>query len=568
MTYSIMINSKVNGMNSEQLFNKDIAAALESVDIPSWSDAQLRVFREARFGSGNLVVNAVAGSGKTTTLEGLAFAVPHGKTKRFLAFNKAISAELQNRVPELNASTIHSYAFGIFSKAIGYPKANSSKIFFIATSHVAVNYPYLEWDEASDLVQDIIDPFNMARMTRTDLYDDKEMSRMCFERGVVGYSKPRVDDYRVIEEVACWTARKERDYRSLSPKAAAVVNHLQTSGYKGSSRIPKQPWIDFNEMIMIPLDNGLIIPENDYVLWDEAQDSNQLFYEFIKATVVDGGRIIAVGDYRQNIMGFAGSFVDGMQSLIAQMNATVLPLDISYRLPVKHALLSQEIFPGTEPAPWAIEGEIFECNYSALRQAIQEADDPSDFMVICRTNAPAIAFAMSLIAARIPAYVKGRDFGDQLVKIISKIGLFRKKPRQGLVFKENFLEFVMDWRSKEQQKLIAKEAGDRAFDILDDKAASIIALWEGTEADNIYGFIEDVNALFSEGSGVTLSSIHRSKGLEARFVGVLDYDKFWANHRSVVTDSQVFGENCVRYVALTRAKEVLYLATSDDRYGE
>lgn len=552
-------------------FEQKMQESAELVGVPSWSEAQMNVFNRVRYGDRNIVVMAVAGSGKTTTLQGIVHALPEGKSSRFLAFNKAIATELEARIPGFPASTIHSYAYKIFAGIYGWPQASSSKIFHIACSHVATSYPNLEWGDANDLVQEIIDPFQMARLTQTDTNSYQEMDAMCFERGVFGHSPARMDDYKVIDEVSRWAAlapKARAPLGTLSSAAQRTVQHLFSAGYQGKSRIPNKPWIDFTEMILFPLESGKIEQENDYVLWDEAQDSNQLYFDFIRETMNDDGIIVAVGDYRQNIMGFAGAFTDGMQSLIRQLDAEVLPLNVSYRLPVSHAQLSTRLFPGTEPAPWAKQGEILECNYSYLLSFIEnEVDDPNEVMVICRTNAPAIGFAMRLISHRIPAHVKGRDFGLMLVKIIKSIGTFRKKPRKGLEFNENFLDFVYEWEKKEQQKLQAKDAGERAYEILSDKAASIVALWEGTDAQDIFEFIDDVENLFGEGNGVTLSSIHRSKGLEAKHVAVLEYDRFWLNHRSVTTDSQKFGEDCVRYVALTRAKETLLLATPDDRYG-
>ena len=65
----------------------------------------------------NLVINAVAGSGKTTTLVQYALARPTMRIL-YLAYNKAISNEINTKLQELNitnvkASTIHSLAYGI-----------------------------------------------------------------------------------------------------------------------------------------------------------------------------------------------------------------------------------------------------------------------------------------------------------------------------------------------------------------------------------------------------------------------------------------------------------------------
>jgi len=56
-------------------------------------------------GTGNAVVSAVAGSGKTTTLINALNLIPSELNVLFLAFNKSIAKELAERVPK-NSSNI------------------------------------------------------------------------------------------------------------------------------------------------------------------------------------------------------------------------------------------------------------------------------------------------------------------------------------------------------------------------------------------------------------------------------------------------------------------------------
>lgn len=60
---------------------------------------------------GNAVVNAVAGSGKSTTIVNALRIIPKDKKILFLAFNKSIVNELSEKVkdvPNVNVMTLHS----------------------------------------------------------------------------------------------------------------------------------------------------------------------------------------------------------------------------------------------------------------------------------------------------------------------------------------------------------------------------------------------------------------------------------------------------------------------------
>ena len=65
-------------------------------------------------GKGNAVVSAVAGSGKTTTLLNALKLIPTNKRVLFLAFNKSIAKELQERVPNtpnIHVKTVHGFGY-------------------------------------------------------------------------------------------------------------------------------------------------------------------------------------------------------------------------------------------------------------------------------------------------------------------------------------------------------------------------------------------------------------------------------------------------------------------------
>jgi superfamily I DNA/RNA helicase len=82
-----------------------------------WSEHQLAIFDNVESGTGNLEVNAVAGSGKTTTITHSMTRIPAGKKVLFVAFNKHIADALQQKIANMSvacsvqAMTLNSFGW-------------------------------------------------------------------------------------------------------------------------------------------------------------------------------------------------------------------------------------------------------------------------------------------------------------------------------------------------------------------------------------------------------------------------------------------------------------------------
>jgi superfamily I DNA/RNA helicase len=77
--------------------------------------------------------------------------------------------------------------------------------------------------------------------------------------------------------------------------------------------------------------------------------------------------------------------------------------------------------------------------------------------------------------------------------------------------------------------------------------------------DKIEEIESRIEKIFDESTeGVLLSSIHRSKGLEADHVTIIDYSRIRLNFEKM-SEEQHIQEKNLHYVALTRAKKVLHL---------
>lgn len=92
----------------------------------NWSAYQQEIFAFIESQQGNAVVEAVAGSGKSTTIVEGMNRIPKNKTAIFLAFNKAIAEELKAR--GVNARTFHSLTYSAVTRARNTRNIEANKL--------------------------------------------------------------------------------------------------------------------------------------------------------------------------------------------------------------------------------------------------------------------------------------------------------------------------------------------------------------------------------------------------------------------------------------------------------
>ena len=77
-----------------------------------WSKYQEAIFADVKSGDGHTIIQARAGTGKTSTIVEALKHMPHGNRATLVAFNKAIARELGERCPAgSRCQTLHSLGF-------------------------------------------------------------------------------------------------------------------------------------------------------------------------------------------------------------------------------------------------------------------------------------------------------------------------------------------------------------------------------------------------------------------------------------------------------------------------
>ncbi len=242
-----------------------------------------------------------------------------------------------------------------------------------------------------------------------------------------------------------------------------------------------------------------------------------------------------------SIMGFAGANCDSFDLIVQDSGAQILPLSICYRCPSSHVALAQKLVHQIEPAPTADLGVIRDLERDQLHGHIHEGD-----MLICRTNAPLANVCMELVRNGVKAMIKGRDIGKNLISLVRRMHV-----RDGSI--TSLIARLEDYRHKELVKFVEQKRFEKAIS-LDDRIETLYALSDGvTGISELEANIADI--FRDDRVGVTLSSVHRAKGLEANNVFLLRPDLM--PHPMAKTPWSIEQEKNLKYVALTRAKKEL-----------
>lgn len=478
-------------------------------------------------------MEAVAGAGKTTTLI-KALEMMAG-TVFFGAYNKKIAEEIQARAPQkpgLFISTMHAAGFKAWRRAAPKVVVDADKcrtIFRDAcdrnpeSGYQFLEGPVLQLVSLAKQAAVGITKSTKERSTWQDLIDHFDIECMNETTGVDS------------TEVIIGLARKTLEH-SISRDIVAV---------------------DFDDMIYSPLVHNVKMFEHDWVLIDEAQDTNASRRLLALRMLKRGGRLVAVGDRHQAIYGFTGADSDSLDLIASSVNAKQLPLTTTFRCPKAVVAFAKQWVNHIEAAETAPEGLVSYADSADLATIAKPGD-----VILCRFNAPLITYVYKFIAAGIPAKVEGREIGNGLKKLAR-----RWKVRKLTVL----LDKLDSYCEREVAKFVAKEQASKATAVEDKVNCLRVIIDRVFSADpdctNVVDRVcAEIDSIFVEdGSGkvVLFSSIHKSKGREwHKVIWLQTGPSGWARKQW-----EQVQESNLCYVAATRAKHELVLIdiTKDEK---
>ncbi len=510
-----------------------------------WTPEQEEIFRFFRAERGNLMVNAVAGSGKSTTIrEGVIWAPE--PSVLICAFNRHIADEMNQSLGKIKgrmikAATLHSVGYEIIR-------------------HYWPKVPLKE-------------------------YRNEELARQIFDRAKVKKK------FKFIKAI-CDTCDKIKDALPL----AETVDDVVMVGEDFDTLLPDKelPWdiqgrlvlatleaaklntgsIGYSDMVWLPVVNNWTPPGKfRLVIIDEIQDVSTAQLLLARKMVAQPfGRMAFFGDSNQSVYSWRGADRFSIERTKQDVKCTELPLNVSFRCSKEVVKEAKKLVPSITSLEDAPVGKVRTIEFAEIGLLAQ----PGDF-VLSRFNAPLIPACIAIrrmgslknLCAKcnavwpcpnhaLKAHIDGKDALAQAKNVIQKIA------RTGKGGIATFEQDVNTWMQKEIAIARGRGSPSRSQRAID---FGLLLGRLGRECSSMSEVEEILDALFKgrrSPNAIVCSTIHRAKGREANQVFILRdtlplrmADGEGA-YEIPTKDFDFHEERNLEYIAISRAKNTLY----------
>lgn len=499
-------------------------------------------------GSLNLV--ARAGTGKTYTIINGIIRTIYDEQPRagvaVMAYNKKAGDELGMKLQQagmtnwkqVQAGTVHSFGFKFFRKLSPDVKVNGKKVFDIIDTIIAAHPAGAEDHPLSKIGNVVAKCVSLAKQSAFGFLRQTADLGAWFEMcEAFGLDEDLADGYE-IKDLIEWSIQV----------------------YRASIKLDFEV-IDFDDMVIAPLIHKAPIWAYDYVIMDEAQDTNAarraLAFAMLKPK---WGRFVAVGDDRQAIYAFTGANSDSLEIIRREQNSEILKLTETRRCPKAVVELAKQLVPDYVALEDAPAGVVRTLDY--VKVQVRGGEQCHDAWyegeqigkgdaILCRNTKPLIEEAYSLLKAGIGCVVEGRDIGAGLIALATRWTRIKTLP--------SLTERLKDYLERETAKLMAKGKEDKVASV-EDRVGCLLVIIDAVRAKggtNVDDVVSAINSLFGDTTDgdvktVVLCTIHRSKGREWKRVFHLGRAKYLPSMFARKPE-QLLQEANLEYVAYTRA---------------
>ncbi len=410
----------------------------------------------------NLKLNALAGTGKTSTLRAISHNLPH-QTFLYLAFNKAVQLEASTTFPRnVFARTIHSLAY----RAMGIFDAR--------------------WQKKLSVRMTVRD---YATLLGLDLRSSGAMQSIFCLREALREFQQSTDlepsaKHIPEEELASVRSPSERRWirdivNTHAPKFWQAMIDPDRSDFAMTHDTYLKMW-----QLNHPRIHGV-----DVILLDEAQDANPVMIDILRKQNI---RIILVGDTWQQIYTFRGA-VNAMETFVTPLQCY---LTQSFRFGQDIAALANKVLD-LRSAPKHLQG------FSRRLSAVGILPKQECYAMIFRYNIELLEEAIALASKkRMRIHIVGSL--DSIASLALDVyGLFSK---QKASIRDSRVKQFKSWGELESN-----------YDILDDielkKSFRFVERY-GHEIPGIIRSVKKADAPSAANCNVILSTGHKSKGQE------------------------------------------------------
>jgi F-box protein 18 (helicase) len=438
-----------------------------------------------------MMINAYAGTGKTTTLEILAEENP-GKMFLYLCFNKDMATEAQLRFGGANVAcrTTHSLAFQ--THGIRY----KDKLGTILLRDIVSRYS--------------VDPRLAGLARKTFLF---------------------------------FLSQPGEAWPPISSRAVDIAKQIWEDAKDTRTNVP-MPHDGYLKLWSL---SNVIMDEFDYILVDEAQDSNPIIMDFaVRQARNKTSRVIMVGDTHQAIYSWRGA-VDAM--LTCPHISHTANLTNCFRFPQSIANYASAFLA-------EFKNDIVEL------KGIGGLRNDKSFAVISRTNTALVEHAWDLVNTKNMKlhfsattsnqnYKPEQPYQHQMIREVLKL-------QAGIPTTHPTLRKYRDFEELEQYATGKYEGQQRDQDAIEAEIAVVVALVKnyGSDLTNMLDHIT-LNSMAPKLAHVSLSSAHRAKGQEWDNVKLAE--DFYNFHDPLKRDEMTAEDANIIYVAITRSRGRLVL---------
>lgn len=463
----------------------------------------LETFKNTRV----LKVNAIAGSGKTSTLELLAEA--NQKPSLLLAFNKSIADEASRRFPShVSCRTMNSVAYSVHGKNLQH-KLNYNKDYSVNTMRSikdTVNwYGLQDYEKATPPIS----ARTIANLAR------EAVDRFCHSsRHTISLSDLHYKDFKELEK------NHDFDSDTLGRTIIALAKKIWNERI---NPVSKSFCTHDTYVKLWSLSNPRL--NYDIIYVDESQDINPCVLHVLEQQIC---KVLYVGDQYQSIYGFRGAI-----NAMKKIEAPVLHLSQSWRYGEQIAQVAETILS---------KDQVLVKGNSLINSEVLPEITLKNYTMIFRTNSALLEEAEHLIdkGVNINIQVNVKDFINQVRSVVN---LYKGKTP--------FHDMIARFGTWVELLEFSKE---------DVEVNRLVKIATRPDVESFISALEKVKDC--NNPDVILTTAHKSKGLE--FDNVIVADDFKFGEKKVLDMPEQ--EINLLYVACTRAKKQLKLPYILDNY--
>jgi DNA helicase II / ATP-dependent DNA helicase PcrA len=477
-----------------------------------WSHFQEAIFNFVATSRKNLIIQATAGSGKTSTIVEIGNRLK-GRIM-FLAFNKPIAKYLKTKFsnPDVDCRTFHSLGMLLIRKFTG--------------KNMTINN-MMVWDKISAVYP--------RKQYNKQFWPAPMMNRIVKRARTLGFMSYNIDELE--EFIFSQPGLFNRDPKTAGKERKEVMGYLGNiiSLLREFDKIdgPGDTLeIDFDSMVRLPAVHKMAevvgFPE-ETILLDESQDSNAYQFSLVEQLYKRGKRIIAVGDFLQSIYSFRGSYLDSMSRMKEIIDAEELPLSYTYRCKSNIVYFVNKKIAGSTMMHFFEGGEVKHIKREEMIDYIIESNTK---LIIGARNSSLMEVWIELAVRKIGSSLKMTGIAEEIRRTIKDF----KTEDINKIAKVIRMTLAEEAARLEEEKILTRADSDIYSCIL-----QLIVAFNVERMNDMKKILVELE----QDSDRTLGTIHFCKGQEAEKTLVLG-DWFPSEQ-----------ELQMRNVAYTRAKDVL-----------